>query len=300
VLRDSMPAVLASLTATAASSNITNPSMQNITADTFNGDRHLCALQEVSAAAVKPASACPSPCYMCYAGTAQCMDERCGSTQLPSHGYCSASEGAAIQCTCNPGFTASKYCAPSQPAAPTSLVWWQEVLTIAGSAFTILLGIYSARQHLATRLRKRHSHHGPFSVNDSAESPGSSGSSCSCCCSGHKHSFDLRDRFTMTILRGKVRDSAKGQEATALADALRPLLLGSSAESNELFTAAPPHPPCPRRVGRERSREVAVGQSLMMFLSLWDSARPKCIVGHRRWSQHVCVLSMRRLPHMQQ
>jgi hypothetical protein len=55
VLRDSMPAVLASLAVDAASANATNPSIQNIAADTFNEDSHLGALQEVDPASVKPA-----------------------------------------------------------------------------------------------------------------------------------------------------------------------------------------------------------------------------------------------------
>jgi hypothetical protein len=101
----------------------------------------------------------------------------------------------------------------SLPASTLHRVNLQQVLAIAGSIFTILLGIYSARQHLVTRLRTRHS---------------------------HKHSFDLRDRFAMTILRGKVRDSEKSETLQRAVELQRPLLLGSSTESKELFTGTAP------------------------------------------------------------
>ena len=276
-LRDSMPAVRTSLTTAAASASATNPSMQNITADTFNEDRQLGALQEVYPAAVMQASTCPSPCYTCYEGTAQRMDERCGSTQSPSHGYCSTSEGAAVQCTCNPGFIGSKYCAPSQPAESKSksLVWWQEVLTIAGSAFTILLGIYSARQHLVTRLRKRHGRRGPLSMNDSDSNRGS-GSDCH---------FDGRDRFTMAVLRGKIREPEKDEQAAAaLVDVLRPLLRGS-VDLNESLSSQGDEP-------EEQQEEGRRSWSVINDASLSPRQRADEV---RSWTPHMVAARVRSI-----
>jgi hypothetical protein len=194
--------------------------MQNITASTLNaGD--FGAQQRIAATGVEPTKDCPRPCYSCFGNTAQREDYRCGSMQTPSHGYCSGSQGDTVQCSCNEGFS-GQYCTPAGRES-TQLIWWRYLLGIAGSAFTILLSVYSARQHLVTRLRKRHVHHGPLSMNayegsdDDNSMPAERG-------------FDCRDRFTMSILRGKIRE--EGMEAAALADVLRPLLRGS-ADANE-------------------------------------------------------------------
>jgi hypothetical protein len=225
-LRGSMLAVLASVNTPAASANTSNPSMQNISASTVN-EGTFGVQQMVAAAGVEPARECPRPCYACYGSTAERQDYRCGSTQTPSHGYCSGSQGDVVQCSCNGGFS-GQYCTPDAPpghAPANPLIWWRYLLGVAGSGFTIVLSVYSARQHLVARMRKRHSHHGSLSMNTS------SGSTDDNLGMPRVRPFDYRDRFTMSILRGRLKDG--GQEVAALAGLLRPLRPRSPAESNE-------------------------------------------------------------------
>jgi hypothetical protein len=92
--------------------------------------------------------------------------------------------------------------------------------------------------------------------------------------------FDWRDRFTMAVLRGGLRDPAKGNaEAAALVDMLRPLLR-ESADSNEAA-----------RSGREQ-QDGARGWSVIDDASLADAQRAHEVRG---WTPEMVGARVRSL-----